>query len=241
MPRRKFPKQMEVIEPGKILQLWQQIQAFVEENIRQVSAIGLIIVVIAGGIGLWKYRLAQAEDQAQTLFFTALNRYNSPDSPAAKGGPAPVKEDAYRQALEEFKKITQQYPDTEGGVAALFYMGGCSYRLGKVDDALTYYQNFLKKTGEIDTRLRPLAYEGIGYAYERKSDYKKALEWFEKQDKDTGGGLNIMAPLNLARCYAALGDREHACKSYQAFLDKNPSSYFAETAKTGVAEQCGKK
>jgi tetratricopeptide (TPR) repeat protein len=152
-----------------------------------------------------------------------------------------MKEDAYRQALEEFKKITQQYPDTGGGIAALFYAGACSYRLGKIDDALTYYQNFLKKTGEIDVRLRPLAYEGIGYIYERKNDYKQALEWFEKQDKDSGGGLSVMAPLNLARCYAALGDRERACKSYQAFLDKNPSSYFAETAKAGVAEQCGKK
>ena len=241
MPRRKLPKEMEVIEPGKILQLWHKIQAFIEKNIRQVAAVGLILVVIGGGIGLWQYKLAQAEEQAQTLFFSALNRYNSPDSQPGKGEAPVVKEDAYRQALEEFKKVTQQYPDTGGGSAALFYAGACSYRLGKDDDALTCYQNFLKTTGAIDTYLRPFAYEGIGYVYERKGDYKKALEWFEKQDQDARGGLNIMAPLNRARCYAALGDQEHACTSYQAFIDKYPSSAFTETAKIGVTEHCAKK
>jgi tetratricopeptide (TPR) repeat protein len=238
MPRRKLPKEMEVIEPGAMLQLWRKVRSFAKENIRQVAAVGLIIAVIAGGIGLWQYRQARAEEQAQTLFFAAMDRYNSPDSQPKKGEAAPIAEDAYRQALEEFKKITQQYPDTRAGNAALLYAGTCSYRLGKDEDALTCYQNFLKKTGEIDAYLRPFAYEGVGAVYERKGDYKKALEWFEKQDKDAQGAMNMMAPLNRARCYAALGDKEQACKAYQEFLGKYPSSSFAETAKIGVAEHC---
>jgi tetratricopeptide (TPR) repeat protein len=241
MPRRKLPKQMEVIEPGKMLQLQRSIQAFIVENIRQVAAVGLIIAVVAGGTGLWQYKKAQAEEQAQALFFTALNRYNSPDKPAGKGEAAPLADDAYRQALGEFKKVTQQFPETRAGSAALLYAGTCSYRLGKDEDALTCYQDFLKKTGEIDTYLRPFAYEGVGAVYERKGDYKKALEWFEKQDADTKGAMTMMAPLNRARCYTALGDQERACKAYQDFLEKYPSSSFAETAKIGVAEHCAGK
>ena len=49
MPRRKLPKQMEVIEPGTMLQLWRKVRSFAKENIRQVAAVGLIIAVIAGG------------------------------------------------------------------------------------------------------------------------------------------------------------------------------------------------
>jgi len=238
MPKRKLAKEIEIIEPGKLLSLWRQLQHFIEQNIRQVAAVGLIIVVLAGGIGFWQYKKAQAEEDSYALFFTAMNRYNSSDKPAGSKDAAPANDENSRQALQEFKKITAQYPDTSAGKAALFYAGACSYDLKKDEDALSCYQEFLKKTAGEQNYLRPAAYEGIGYVYERKGDYKLALEWFEKQKSDASDSLNMMAPLNLARCYAALGEREKACTSYKEFTEKYPSSSFAEAAKTGVSEFC---
>ena len=238
MPKRKLAKEIEIIEPGKVLSLWRQLQHFIEQNIRQVAAVGLIIVVLAGGIGFWQYKKAQAEEDSYALFFTAMNRYNSSDKPAGSKDAAPANDENSRQALQEFKKITAQYPDTSAGKAALFYAGACSYDLKKDEDALSLYQEFLKKTGGEQNYLRPAAYEGIGYVYERKGDYKQAIEWFEKQKSDANDSLNMMAPLNLARCYAAIGEREKACTSYKEFTEKYPSSSFAEAAKTGVSEFC---
>jgi len=239
MPKRKLAKEIEIIEPGKLLSQWRQLQHFIEQNIRQVAAVGLIIVVLAGGIGFWKYTKAQAEEESYALFFTAMNRYNSSDKPAGSKDAAPVATgENSRQALEEFKKITAQYPDTSAGKTALFYAGACSYDLKKDEDALSLYQEFLKKTGGEQNYLRPAAYEGIGYVYERKGDFKQAIEWFEKQKSDASDSLNMMAPLNLARCYAALGEREKACTSYKEFTEKYPSSSFAEAAKTGISEFC---
>ena len=238
MPRRKLAKEIEIIEPGKILLLWQQLQRFIEQNIRQVAAVGLIIVVVAGGIGFWQYKKAQAEEESYALFFTAMNRYNSSDKPAGSKDAAPANDENFQQALQEFKKITAQYPDTTAGKTALFYAAACSYNLKKDQDALAYYQDFLKKTSGEQNYLRPSAYEGIGYVYERKGEYKQATEWFEKQKNDSSDSLNMLAPLNLARCYAALGDKEKACTSYKEFAEKYPSSSFAETAKIGVSEFC---
>ena len=238
MPKRKLAKEIEIIEPGKLLSQWRQLQHFIEQNIRQVAAVGLIIVVLAGGIGFWQYKKAQAEEDSYALFFTAMNRYNSSDKPAGSKDAAPANDENSRQALQEFKKITAQYPDTSAGKAALFYAGACSYDLKKDEDALSCYQEFLKKTAGEQNYLRPAAYEGIGYVYERKGDYKLALEWFEKQKSDASDSLNMMAPLNLARCYAALGEREKACTSYKEFTEKYPSSSFAEAAKTGISEFC---
>ena len=239
MPKRKLAKEIEIIEPGKLLSQWRQLQHFIEQNIRQVAAVGLIIVVLAGGIGFWKYQKAQAEEDSYALFFTAMNRYNSSDKPAGSKDAAPVATgENSRQALEEFKKITAQYPDTSAGKAALFYAGACSYDLKKDEDALSLYQEFLKKTGGEQNYLRPAAYEGIGYIYERKGDYKQAIEWFEKQKNAAGDSLAMMAPLNLARCYTALGEKEKACAAYKEFTEKYPSSSFAEAAKTGVSEFC---
>jgi tetratricopeptide (TPR) repeat protein len=238
MPKRKLAKEIEIIEPGKLLSLWRQLQHFIEQNIRQVAAVGLIIVVLAGGIGFWQYTKAQAEEDSYALFFTAMNRYNSSDKPAGSKDAAPANDENSQQALQEFKKITAQYPDTTAGKAALFYAGACSYDLKKDEDALSLYREFLKKTAGEQNYLRPAAYEGIGYVYERKGDFKQAIVWFEKQKSDASDSLNMMAPLNLARCYAALGEREKACTSYKEFTEKYPSSSFAEAAKTGVAEFC---
>jgi tetratricopeptide (TPR) repeat protein len=238
MPKRKLAKEIEIIEPGSLLLLWRQLQHFIEQNIRQVAAVGLIIVVLAGGIGFWKYQKAQAEEDSYALFFTAMNRYNSSDNPAGSKDAAPANDETSRQALEEFKKITAQYPDTSAGKAALFYAGACSYDLKKDEDALSLYQEFLKKTAGEQNYLRPAAYEGIGYVYERKGDYKQAIEWFDKQKSDASDSLNMMASLNLARCYAAQGEREKACTSYKEFTEKYPSSSFVEAAKTGVSEFC---
>jgi tetratricopeptide (TPR) repeat protein len=238
MPKRKLAKEIEIIEPGSLLLLWRQLQHFIEQNIRQVAAVGLIIVVLAGGIGFWKYQKAQAEEDSYALFFTAMNRYNSSDNPAGNKDAAPANDETSRQALEEFKKITAQYPDTSAGKAALFYAGACSYDLKKDEAALSLYQEFLKKTAGEQNYLRPAAYEGIGYVYERKGDYKQAIEWFDKQKSDASDSLNMMASLNLARCYAAQGEREKACTSYKEFTEKYPSSSFVEAAKTGVSEFC---
>ena len=238
MPKRKLAREVELIEPGKLLLLWSQVQHFVEQNIRQVAAVGLIIVLLAGGIGLWKYKTAQAEEESYALFFTAMNQYNSSEKPAGSKDAAPSPEQNSRQALEEFKKIIAQYPDTSAGKSALFYAAACNYDLKKDEDALSLYQEFLKKTGGEQNYLRPAAYEGIGYVYERKGDYKQAIEWFEKQKSDAGDSLTMMAPLNLARCYAALSEKEKACAAYKEFTEKYPTSSFAEAAKTGVAEFC---
>ncbi len=238
MPKRKLTKEIEIIEPGQITQLLDTVKTFVIEHINQVAAIALIIVVVSGSIGLWKYNQVQADQQSLSLFYAALQNYNTIQAVSEKQGTSAPTEDFYKKALEQFTNVIKQYPDSRGGVASLFYAGSCSYYLKKDDEALRYYQDFLNKIGQRDDALRPFAYEGMGYVYERKEDYKKAIEWFDKQKNDKLKSLTMTAPLNLARCYAALGERDNACKAYQEFISKYPSSALADTAKIGETAYC---
>ncbi len=238
MPRRKSAKELEIIEPGKLLSVWRQLQDFIALHFRQVAAVGLLVVVVAGGIGLWQYKRIQAEKAAAVLFFAAMDRFNANEKPTA-GSDAQVAQGQHvQEALQQFKNIIEQYPKTTAGTTALFYAGACSYELKKDDEALAFYQEFLKKTGREQNFLRPAAYEGIGYVFERKGDYKQAREWFEKQKQEAGGALTMMALLNLARSHAALGEPDKACACYKEFVEKYPASSFAETARIGVSEFC---
>lgn len=233
MAAKRTMSKKELLQADAVFSFREKVQAFAEENSRQLAAIGLIVCVIAAGIGFWKVRQSTAEKESLGLFYGAMNNMVKSSKSAVDS------EIKYSQALEGFKKVSNKYSGTKAGAASLFYAGSCSYSLKKYDEAISYYKEFLDKTGSTLHYLRPFAYESIGYAYEGKGEYRKALEWFEKQ-KSEGQGVNPMSLLNLARCYEAEGDKEKACQSYREFIEKYPLSSFNEFAQIKTANLCFK-
>jgi tetratricopeptide (TPR) repeat protein len=143
-----------------------------------------------------------------------------------------------QQALEMFKNVVEKYPKTKTGTASLYYSGNCSLTINNYDDAIDYYNQFLKKSDKSFVYLRALAYEGLGYAYEEKGEFTKAIEWFEKQ-KNEGKDVDIsVALLNIARCQELSGDKAAACKSYTDFKNEYESSSFIETVQMKMNDLC---
>ena len=58
------------------------------------------------------------------------------------------------------------------------YKGNIQLRLGEFEEAIKSYQSFLDKAGK-QTFYRLFGLEGLGYAYEGKKDYEKALLAFD--------------------------------------------------------------
>jgi len=235
MARIKVVKKKDIVDPETAATLWSRTREYVESNIRQIAAIALIIVVVAGATTTWMAVRAKAERQALSLFSEALA---SMEQQPGKAGTTPV---PYDQTLEKFKAIRQQYPSTKAGVASLFYAGNCSFNLKKYDDAIAYYKDFLDRAGGNLRYLKSFAYEGMGYSYEMKNDYKEAITWFERQNNEGQSEVNSMALLNLARCSEAEGNRDKACALYKEFLEKQPSSSFKDLAQLKTATLCEKK
>ncbi len=226
----------DLLQTDIVFSQWERIQAYVEENFRQITAIGLIVCVVAAGTIFWKVQQAQAERESSKMFFSTMRMM------AQESKDTVDKEIRYSQALEGFKNVHQNYPGTQTGTAALFYAGNCSYNLKKYDEAITFYTNFLNKADNTLNYLKTFAYEGLGYAYEAKKEYTTAIEWFAKQNNTEGNMTNPMASLNLARCFETAGEQEKACASYQEFAAQQQVSLFRELAQikaTGLCEQKG--
>lgn len=101
--------------------------------------------------------------------------------------------------------------------------GATLLSLGRPDEAIAAYQGALDD--KLDVRLRFLAHEGIGYAYEAKGDVDKALAAFARIADDASAFQGFYRDRSLyhrARLTAVKGDKAGAVTLYRQILDKAP-------------------
>jgi len=93
------------------------------------------------------------------------------------------------------------------------------------DKAIMFYEAFLKSQAKDDVKLEALAYNNLGLMYDRKGDYIKALQNFQKAHQltvlargknhlDTAASFN-----NLGLIYTALGDYPKAQENHTNALE----------------------
>jgi len=222
----------EVEQTGPIVLLLAKVKDYVKENLNQIGSILSILLIIVAGVVYWQYTSLKAEKDSFSRFSKALTIMSKDVKTESE------REVQSQQALVMFKDVVVKYPGTKTGAASLYYSGNCSLTLNNYDDAIDYYNKFLNKSDKSFIYLRALAYEGLGYAYEGKGEFTKAIEWFEKQ-KNEGKDVDIsVALLNIARCYELSGDNVSACKYYTDFENGYLSSSFIETVQMKRSVLC---
>ena len=188
---------------------------FAEKNFLYILiGVAVLIVIIAGSIIL-NYLDKKRETTAAGELAQSVILYQQALGEGAGIDPA----------LEKFETISRQYRKTGSGVQSLFYAGNCYYTLGNYDEAIARYESFLRAVPE-ETHLKITAYDSLGYCFEEKGDYKKAIEYFRKTI-EPAPGLGEMGYLNLARCYEALDDVANSLQFYQRVILENPQTLRA--------------
>ena len=176
-----------------------------------VAAVVLIAVLTVGWFW-WKHNNRKQEETASNLFYEAYQVYEE----------AKAKDNALEESMEKFRAIVEEYPQTSSGKLGLFYLGNCRFSLKQFDEAIISYNKFLEDA-TYQPELAILAYDSLGYCYEGKKDYQKALEYFQKTI-DPHPGLGESGYLNVGRCYDVLGDKDGSLKIYNRFLVEYPDS-----------------
>jgi len=174
---------------------------------------GAVLVLLGtGGFYGWKYETSKKEKMASLLFHQAYNVYQG----WLKG------ENTVGEPLQLFQSLAQKYSGTNSGMLGLFYVGNCQYAMKNFDDAITSYNRFLKRVPS-QTQLALLAYDSLGYCYEEKQDFKRAIEYFQKTITPAPG-LRENGYLNIARCYEGQSDTKNSLQIYKKFLSEFPES-----------------
>jgi tetratricopeptide (TPR) repeat protein len=120
-----------------------------------------------------------------------------------------------------------------------FWKGEISYRLGKIDDAVRYYLEYLKSSvsnGEVS----PVnARYNLGYCFLKKENYRQAQGFFEQVVRAPSLSSSPMeqdAYIRNADCYYMNRDFKTALGMYNKVLDLSwPSSDYATFQKAMIA------
>jgi len=206
---RKIRKK-EIEKPDSFQTALNKIATYISTNKSKMyvaSGIVIAIVVIASG---WYFYRMNYEDEAEKLYTIA----NIANMRTAQQGGRPDQNN-----IRMYDDVISQYPRSKAAMMSYYQTGNIYYSLGDMDASIKAYTEFLKEA-PAGNDLKILAYNGVGYCYEKKGDLPHALESFEKAaNTKSSGGFAGMTYRNMARIYEEMNDKEKALEYYQKALD----------------------
>ncbi|MEO8214243.1 MAG: tetratricopeptide repeat protein [Myxococcales bacterium] len=213
---------------------WQRVVAFVAPRQKPAIAAAVAVAVVVIGasiINTWDGSRHLVASRKLSLIQDIANADllgDTPDPTAARKDEGPrfktvaEREQAVLKELDQFLAgdATAGLKDEAG-----LMKGTALLTLARYDEALAAYQAAL--AAKLDARLRFLAQEGIGYAYEGKGDLDKAIAAFSKTTEDSStlpGFYADRALYQKARLTAVKGDKPGAVTIYRQILTKVPDT-----------------
>ncbi len=180
---------------------------------------GLVVVIILAGViasGRKKSAL-----RANELFGKAVVLYSA---------------QAYDRATPLLNELIENYKGREQSRLAIFYMANSLYNQGNFDEAMGYFERFLREVQD-DDLLIPSAIGGIGACLEEKGDYKGAGERYLEAAKRYPD--YYLAPeylLNAGRCFLKAEDVARAKEVYGLLIATYPQTEYSDRAELALAE-----
>jgi tetratricopeptide (TPR) repeat protein len=208
-------------EPDEFITLTERAYLSVTQHAKPIAVgAGVVLVLLLLVFFFQKWEKKNAEEAYQ-MFNSVLETYQMVSSPYREGS-----SQEYKNVLERFNEVATKFPKTPGGKLAVLYKGNIDLRLGEFDEAIKAYESYLPKAGK-EKLYRAFAMEGLGYSYEGKRDYEKAMNAFQKV-VDLGEGFQLPnAYLGLGRCCEKLGKTREALENYKSFIKTSEKSQMA--------------
>lgn len=210
-------------QPDEFISFTEKAFIFITHHFKKIALGFILLLFVLLAIFLIQRWENQKEEEASRKFNFALEAYQITTSPYREGTPK-----EYKNILEKFEEVISTYPRSSSGKLSLLYKGDIHLKLGEFEEAIKTYQAFLQKTGK-EKLYRLFALENLGYAYEGKKDYEKALHSYQEVLKL---GENFQWPntyLNIARCYEKMGKNNEALENYKAFIRISQKSSLTNT------------
>jgi tetratricopeptide (TPR) repeat protein len=231
MPAGKKITKKQLKQPDEFLTFTDQAFHYVINHGKKFVIGGIVVLVVVLSIVLFRLWQDKKEGEANQKLTLALEAVEAVISPAPQTAPAPA---TVQGALEKLDEIIKGFPRTYAGRLALIYKGSLLLKTGQFDEAIQAYQTFLSKMGK-ERAYGLLALDGLGFAYEGKKEYEKAIESYRQIITTDEKFESGEAYLKVGRCYEKLGKSKEAVENYQSFLKASPKSLIANAVSRKVS------
>lgn len=233
-------------QPDQFVSFWEvagaRVGRFATAN-RKVLIIGIsaLVTFVAGALVSSLFREQRAGkssavlDRAQRIAGAEL----------ASSAPMSMKSDSIPRFATEKERAEGALKELDGqfgsGHAPLsdeanLLRGSLLLELGRAAEAQSLYQKLLD--GGLDAKLRFLAREGLGYAYEKQGKLAEAQGAFAKLGTDAttlGDFYKDRARYHEGRLAELQGNPGEAARIYHEVLDKNPTTSLREDISSRLA------
>jgi TolA-binding protein len=135
----------------------------------------------------------------------------------------------YKAALEEYARLSQDYPNSEMRAKAVFMMGECQFQLENYQDALAAYQE--ARRFEFSTSERYKIEMRIGECFRKANQYDDALKVFNQlagSDRYVDRLPEIR--LRTSELHYLMGDTAQALEGYEDLVRQNEKTQEAAWA-----------
>ena len=216
-------------EPDEFISFTEKAFIFITHHSKSIAVGGTIVLILILSIFFYQRWERKNEENAYQLFTLAVEIYQTVGTPYREGS---IQE--YKNILEKFNEVIEKFPRTSSGKLSILYKGNLHFRLGEFEEAIKSYDRYLQKTGR-EKLYRSFALEGLGYSFEGKKDYEKAINAYQKV---LGIGENFQitnAYLGMGRCYEKLGKNKEAVEQYKSFLKVSKKSLMTNTVLRNIS------
>jgi len=189
-----------------------------------LAGAGILLGLTLGGVVWYSLTQRHAAGLEALAVPTALYRQALAEPPEAD--PA--------QAIQGFRAFLAAYPRHRAAPQARYYLGNLLYQTGAYDEALEAFGEVARRGGGVLVGLSRL---GLGYTWEAKGDWARALEAYREGLKGARPGEFVAGEflLGMARSQEQLGQPEEASASYRQFLRDLPQSARADEVRARLA------
>jgi tetratricopeptide (TPR) repeat protein len=217
----------ELKEPDPLFAFYQNLLDKIKESKKQIYiGASILFILIAAGAG-WYYYNANYEQSAQKTYTAAVDAYLKNIS-QGKGEKEPG-------TIPSYEEVIKQYPGSKAAELAHFDLGNLYYKANDYDKSIENYQAFLAKENRKTIRTA-LAYTGLGYSYEAKKDFEKALAAYEQStQQEIGDRYESLGYRNMARIYEEMQDNKKAVEFYKKAQEKFKDSSMEMIIKRKIA------
>ncbi len=218
MTRMKKIIKKKLKEPDEFITFSERSYLFVTHHAKSIAVGGGIVLALLLFVFFYQKWEKKNTEDADQMFHSVLETYQMVSAPYREGSPQ-----EFKNVSERFNEVITKFPRTPGGKLAVLYKGNIHLRLGEFDEAAKAYESYLEKAGK-EKFYRAFGLEGLGYAYEGKREYEKAIRAYQEVT-DLGEGFQLASgSLGLGRCYEKMGKTTEALKHYKNFIKASPKS-----------------
>jgi len=134
-------------------------------------------------------------------------------------------------ALPKLKVAAETYPDSPAGIEARYHYAGALAALGRSGEALTQFDEVIKRAGDESLYGRMAAF-GKADTQAKAGQFDAAIaSWKDLATKKDQGLPEDAILMELGRAYQAKGNTDEARKTYTQLVDQYPTSPYAAEAR----------